>query len=98
MFITPVGLTQQFIPGVENSKQGAGVAANFGEMLGKALNKVNEAQVQSSTAQLEFLIGEVQDIHQVTIAGEKAKLTVQLAVEVRNKMVEAYQEISRMHV
>jgi flagellar hook-basal body complex protein FliE len=98
MFITPVALTQQFNTGVESNKQGAGTAVNFGEMLSNALNKVNEDQAQSSTAQLSFLAGEVQDIHQVTIAGQKAKVTLQLAVEVRNKMVEAYQEISRMHV
>lgn len=98
MFIAPVALTSQIIPNQELNKPAAGVTTNFGEMLGDALNKVNEAQVQSNTTQLKFLVGDIQDIHQVTIAGEEAKLTVQLAVEVRNKMVEAYQEISRMHV
>jgi len=46
----------------------------------------------------KLALGQIDDIHQVTIAMEKATLSLQLAVQVRNRMVEAYQEISRMQV
>lgn len=70
----------------------------FGAMLNKALQDVNKAQINSDETIKGFLTGEVQDVHQVTIAMEKAKIMLLLATEVRNKVVEAYQEISRMQV
>lgn len=72
--------------------------ASFGEMLNKALEDVNGAQIKADEVIKGFLTGEVQDVHQVTIAMEQAKLTLHLALEVRNKIVEAYQEISRMQI
>lgn len=76
----------------------AGPGASFGEALNKALQDVNGAQLKADEMIKGFLTGEVGDVHQVTIAMEQGKLMMQLAVEVRNKVVEAYQEISRMQV
>lgn len=73
-------------------------AGSFGDILAGAINKVNEAQLKADDLTRQFLVGEVQDIHQVTIAMQEARLTMQLALEVRNKIVEAYQEIARMQV
>lgn len=70
----------------------------FGEVLNNAINKLNQTQIKADETMQGFLVGDVQDIHQVTIAMQEAKLTMQLAVEVRNKIVEAYQEISRMQL
>lgn len=97
MFVTPVALPQ-LIAAPQDGQPNTAVTADFGEMLNAALNKVNDAQVHSSNTLIKYLTGEVQDLHHVTITSEEAKLTLQLAVEVRNKLVEAYQEISRMHV
>ncbi|AQS59825.1 flagellar hook-basal body complex protein FliE [Desulforamulus ferrireducens] len=76
------------------AEQGKG----FGEVLNKAINHLNQTQIQADKAMQDFLVGDIQDIHQVTIPMQEAKLTMQLAVEVRNKIVEAYQEISRMQL
>jgi flagellar hook-basal body complex protein FliE len=70
----------------------------FGEVLEKALDKLNQTQDRADGLVQKFLAGEVQDLHQVTIAMQEAKISMQLAVEVRNKVIEAYQEISRMQV
>lgn len=89
------------VPQVISSKpdnQGSQKGVSFGEMLGNALKDVNSAQLKADDTTKKFLIGEIQDVHQVTIASEQARLMLQLAVEVRNKVVEAYQEISRMQV
>jgi len=71
---------------------------SFGEALTRALEKVNEAQVRADEAIKKFIAGEVEDLHTVLIALREAETWMQLAVQVRNKVVEAYQEISRMPV
>ena len=72
--------------------------ADFGSYLAKAVNDLNQSQVSADNISDKFLAGQVDNLHEVTIAMEKAKLTMQLAVQVRTKMVEAYQEISRMQI
>jgi flagellar hook-basal body complex protein FliE len=84
--------------GPDNQNRAAEGGRSFGEVLGSALEEVNRSQIKADDMVKKFLTGEVQDIHQVTIAMEQARLMMQLAVEVRNKVVEAYQEISRMQV
>jgi flagellar hook-basal body complex protein FliE len=71
---------------------------SFGETLGKAVNSVNQAQLGADSAITRLAAGEPVDLHQVMIAMEKADIATQLATEVRNKLIEAYQEIMRMQV
>lgn len=71
---------------------------NFSEVLKNAVNEVNSLGQQSSELKAQLLTGQVQDLHQVMIAAEKAGLAFQLTVQIRNKVVEAYQEIMRMQV
>lgn len=73
-------------------------ASGFAKQLTDALNQVNELQVKADDYAAKLVLGEVDDIHQVTVAMEQAKLSLQLAVQVRNKIIEAYQEIARMQV
>ena len=98
MNVTPL---QMILPAEVKSGQErqetAGVNS-FGEVLSRALDDVNKAQLKADETTKQFLTGEIQDIHQVTIAAEEARIMMQLAVEVRNKVVEAYQEMSRMQV
>lgn len=70
--------------------------ADFGVLLNEAINRLNDSQVRADTAVQQFLAGEVQDVHQVVIALREAEITMQLALEVRNKLLEAYQEMSRI--
>jgi len=71
---------------------------SFKDVFDKAINNLNDKQLNANENVQKFLTGEIQDIHTVMIAMEEAKLSMQLAVEVRNKLVEAYQELSRMQV
>ena len=73
-------------------------AESFAGTLHKALGEVNELQVQADDAATKLAMGEAEDIHQVMIAMEEAKMAMQLTVQVRNKIVEAYQEVSRMQI
>lgn len=70
----------------------------FGEFLKDALHNVNNLQHQSKQASLNLAAGKIQDIAEVTIAAEKASIALQLTMQVRNKVVEAYQEVMRMQV
>ncbi len=98
MIVSPVPMILPQVLAGEAGKNAPGGGRTFGEALGNALDQVNRVQLKADEVTKKFLIGEVRDIHQVTIAAEEAKLMMQLAVEVRNKIVEAYQEISRMQV
>ena len=71
---------------------------SFGEFLSDSLKEVNTLKKQSEVANMKLAAGQVEDISEVVIAGEKAAIAVQLTMQVRNKMVEAYQEIMRMQV
>lgn len=68
----------------------------FGDILTKAIDDVNSAQVESEKMGQLLAIGEIDNLHDVQIAGQKAELTLNLMVEVRNKIVDAYNEIQRM--
>ncbi len=97
MQVLPVGQLFPVQPAA-NSVQGDAGEGSFSKVLNNAINKLNNTQVAADNLAVEFLTGDIQDIHQVTIAMQEAKLSMQLAVEVRNKVIEAYQEISRMQV
>jgi len=69
----------------------------FGECLNRALQKVNNLQIEADQMAEKVAQGE-EDIHNALIALEKANLALGLTVQVRNKVVEAYQEIMHMQV
>ncbi len=82
---------------IKEEKKNPG-AVNFGELLRDALEKVNLSQLEAEAVSGKLVTGEVEDLHQVIIAVEKAGLSLQLTVQVTNKIVEAYKEITRMQV
>jgi flagellar hook-basal body complex protein FliE len=68
-------------------------------MLMDVLKEINQTQLHAREMQNSFLTGQ-QDVeyHDVMIAMEKASVALQLTLQVRNKLLEAYQEISRMQL
>lgn len=72
--------------------------ASFGDMLKNAISTVNELQLQSDHEIQKLMTGETQDLHTTMIAVQKADLSFQMMMQVRNKIVQAYQEIMRMQV
>ncbi|WP_280516836.1 flagellar hook-basal body complex protein FliE [Lederbergia sp. NSJ-179] len=70
----------------------------FGTYLKNAINEVNSAQLQSEEATQKLMNGQNIELHDVMITAQKASITMQAALEVRNKAVEAYQEMMRMQV
>lgn len=87
-------LQNQFLERMQPAPQASG----FDDMLKNALKEVSAAQNASDTKTDQLLTGEVQDVHEVMIASQKASLSLQMTMQVRNKVVEAYQEVMRMQV
>jgi flagellar hook-basal body complex protein FliE len=73
-------------------------SSNFTNLLTNKMQQVNESLTTSNTMLEMFLKGEPVAVHDVVIAMSKAKSELQLVVEVRNKVLEAYQEITRIQV
>jgi flagellar hook-basal body complex protein FliE len=78
--------------------QPAAAAPGFADMLKSALADTSRLQVEADRAAVALQTGEAKNIHEVTIAMEKAEVSLRLMVSMRNKAVEAYQEIMRMQV
>jgi flagellar hook-basal body complex protein FliE len=70
--------------------------ANFSEVFGKLLNSVNSMQMDAAKAQELLASGDAAELHQVMIAAEEAGVALDLLLEIRNKLVDAYQTIMRM--
>ncbi|MFC1513494.1 flagellar hook-basal body complex protein FliE [candidate division KSB1 bacterium] len=62
------------------------------------LKDVNNLQEEAGKSVEKLLTGEIKDAHDVMIAGEKAAISFELMMELRNKMIEAYHEVMRMQV
>jgi flagellar hook-basal body complex protein FliE len=71
---------------------------SFSSVLSESLQKVNGLQKDAELMTNKLITGEVNDVHQVMIATQKASIALQLTVEVRNKVIESYQEMMRMQV
>jgi len=70
----------------------------FGDTLADAIDKVDTAQKVADEQVEAFIAGEQENVHEVMISMNEAKLHFQLMTEVRNRMLETYQELMRMQV
>ena len=71
---------------------------SFGETLKSSLEKVNDLQIESNKAINDFSLEKNQDVHDVMIKWEKADLSLRLMMKIREKVLNAYEEIMRMQV
>ncbi len=74
------------------------VSANFGEYLQEQVSEVNRLQTEADGAVGEMLSGKKRNLHEMMIALDKADISLRLLGKIRSKALEAYQEVSRMHV
>lgn len=71
---------------------------SFSEVLSEAINGVDQTMKVSDAKVQQFVAGETDNVHEVMISMQRAKLSFDLMVEIRNKVVETYQEVSRMQI
>ena len=72
--------------------------ASFGNLLGQMVNEVGAKQAAAGDAVSGILSGQNVSLHQAMIAMQEANVSFQLMVEVRNKLLESYQELMRMQI
>ncbi len=70
-------------------------STDFAQELKNALGNVNQMQVEGEKAMSDIATGAVKDLHQAAIAIDKAEISMKLMLEVRNKALNAYKEITR---
>ncbi|CCU80791.1 Flagellar hook-basal body complex protein FliE [Halanaerobium saccharolyticum subsp. saccharolyticum DSM 6643] len=71
---------------------------NFSNYFNKKLQEVNQLQKDSQKMTADFAVGKTDNIHQVMISAEKAKIAVNLTTAVQSKAIDAYKEIMRLQV
>lgn len=96
--IHPISIGPQGLP----PRTGPGVPAaggeSFKDFLAKSLEEANRMQVDAEKAVNRFATGEITNQAEVIAAVREAEVAFQMMMEVRNKLVEAYQEVMRMRV
>ncbi|MAT57541.1 MAG: flagellar hook-basal body complex protein FliE [Melioribacteraceae bacterium] len=70
--------------------------ASFGNLLGEFVKGVHQNQQESKQLTKDFVEGKDVELHEVMIAGEKAKTSLELLMEIRNKTIDMYKELTRM--
>jgi flagellar hook-basal body complex protein FliE len=94
---TTTGAGKALTRGARAAVTGGADAGGFAEKLGQLVESVEETAAEANTA-VNGMIDKSVDVHEAMLALTKAEQTFQLTVQVRNKLVQAYQEIMRMPV
>ncbi|MGG4488926.1 flagellar hook-basal body complex protein FliE [Metabacillus idriensis] len=81
---------------VKSSKQNQ--ETSFSDFLNQSINEVNSMQIKSDQMTAALAEGKNVQLQDVMIAAEKASVTMLTTIEIRNKAVEAYQEMMRMQI
>ncbi|MDQ1580939.1 MAG: flagellar hook-basal body complex protein FliE [Microbacteriaceae bacterium] len=99
MSITPISAIPSIasLTGVQGTQPtGATGATGFANAMSGAVDNLQQLQSTSDTLAIQAVTGSLNDIHTATIAASRAEVTLELAAAVRNKGVDAFNEIMRM--
>lgn len=77
---------------------GGASASGFMNTLQQAISKANDIQLEAGQATEALMTGQTQNIHQTMVALQEADVSFQLMMQIRNKLVTAYEEIQRMQI
>lgn len=76
----------------------SGESGGFLDSLKSAIGKANDVQVQAGQAVDALMTGQTQDLHRTMVALQQADVSFQLMMQIRNKLVTAYEDIQRMQI
>lgn len=97
MEITPIGYSPLPLDLVKKRPSGQ-AAEPFSETLVGAIKDVNNLQARAGDLATGLALGQDVDVHDAVLAAEEADLAFQFTLQVRNKLIEAYQEVMRMQI
>lgn len=92
--VSPLSVTRSTTPMAESTT----ALDNFGQVLSDAINNLSQREQRANQATASLAAGEDVALHQVMLAVQEADIAFQMAMQVRNKLVDAYQEVMRMQV
>ena len=78
--------------------QSGEIGESFANFLGDAIQSVDSSMKSSEAKVQDFVTGKTDNMHDVMISMQQSQLSFQMMVEIRNKVIETYQELSRMQV
>ena len=81
-----------------NSSQSARAGDEFAALLKSSIKELDTTQKQGEAAMVDIATGQVKDLHQAAIAINKAESSMKFMLEVRNKAINAYKEITRTQI
>lgn len=104
--ITPIELSTvvqqpdniEISPRRQEIASGESDTQSFADVLSNAINSVDETMKTSDQQVQDFIAGESNNVHDVMISMQRAQMSFKMMVEIRNKAIETYQEISRMQI
>ena len=94
---TKTGAAGALARGAKAAVSGGADASAFADKLGQLVENVEETAAEANTA-INGMIDKSVDVHEAMLALTRAEQTFQLTVQIRNKLVQAYQDIMRMPV
>jgi len=95
--ITPIRAPAA-VPRIEPLSPSASSPGAFRSVLSDAISRVERFQQNSDTAIGKFLSGEDEEVHKVALATQQAEIAFDLFLQVRNKVISAYQEVMRIQM
>lgn len=96
--IQPASLLKPLQTDAKASAGAADLGKSFGDMLNQAIGQLSAQEKNVEILNDQFVRGEGVDAHQLTINAERLSLGLELTVQVRNKVIEAYQDIMRTQI
>ncbi|HOJ09626.1 MAG TPA: flagellar hook-basal body complex protein FliE [Clostridiales bacterium] len=81
--------------GIQRTEDGI---KGFADYFKEAVNKTNDIIVKAENISNQFAVGNIDDIHKVLVEVEKADIALQFTLQIRNKIMDAYNEIMRMQI
>lgn len=94
----PFGTIASSLASTTDSAQPDSSTPSFSNVLAGALGEVNSLQNDAAAQEEAFALGQTTDIHSVMIAAQKASVSLDLATEVRSKLLDAYQQVMQMQM
>ena len=96
--IAPVGATEEVAQAIAPPPSSSGPAGAFAQMLMDGVDQVNGSVLEADRMVQAFAVDDGIPLHQVTFALEQARLSTELMMQVRTRLLEGYQEIMRMQL
>jgi flagellar hook-basal body complex protein FliE len=96
--IAPVETPSITAPSSSSSSSSAASGSSFSDILSSAIGEVEGARASANQSVEKFLSGDGEDLHSTILSSQRADLEFQMFMQVRNKVVSAYQEIMKLQM